>query len=30
MNARVIRALVGGLTLAASGSYTFIYLYRWE
>jgi hypothetical protein len=26
----VIRALVGGLTLAASGSYTFIYLYRWE
>ncbi len=30
MHARVIRALVGGLTLAASGSYTFIYLYRWE
>jgi hypothetical protein len=30
MNARLIRALVGGLTLAASGTYTFVYLYRWE
>ena len=30
MNARPIRLLVGGVTLAASGSYTFVYLYRWE
>jgi hypothetical protein len=30
MNARVIRALLGGVTLAASGTYTFVYLYRWE
>jgi hypothetical protein len=30
MNARLIRALLGGATLAASGTYTFVYLYRWE
>lgn len=30
MNTRVIRALLGGVTLAASGTYTFVYLYRWE
>jgi hypothetical protein len=30
MNARLIRALLGGVTLAASGTYTFVYLYRWE
>ena len=30
MNARPIRALLGGGTLAASGTYTFVYLYRWE
>jgi hypothetical protein len=30
MNARLIRTVVGGLTLAASGTYTFVYLYRWE
>ncbi len=30
MNARMIRALLGGATLAASGTYTFVYLYRWE
>lgn len=30
MNARPIRLLLGGVTLAASGSYTFVYLYRWE
>jgi hypothetical protein len=27
---RVIRTVLGGVTLAASGAYTFIYLYRWE
>ena len=27
---RTIRTLLGGITLAASGAYTFIYLYRWE
>ena len=30
MNTRLIRALLGGVTLAASGTYTFVYLYRWE
>jgi hypothetical protein len=30
MNARLLRGLLGGATLAASGAYTFIYLYRWE
>jgi hypothetical protein len=30
MNARLIRGLLGGATLAASGAYTFVYLYRWE
>jgi hypothetical protein len=30
MNARIIRTLLGGATLAASGTYTFVYLYRWE
>ncbi len=30
MNARLIRSLLGGATLAASGTYTFVYLYRWE
>ena len=30
MNARILRVLLGGLTLAASGTYTFVYLYRWE
>jgi hypothetical protein len=30
MNVRPIRALLGGGTLAASGTYTFVYLYRWE
>jgi hypothetical protein len=30
MSARTIRTLLGGVTLAASGAYTFIYLYRWE
>jgi hypothetical protein len=30
MNARLLRALLGGVTLAASGTYTFVYLYRWE
>ena len=30
MNARILRGLLGGLTLAASGTYTFVYLYRWE
>jgi hypothetical protein len=30
MNARLIRTLLGGVTLAASGAYTFVYLYRWE
>jgi hypothetical protein len=30
MNARFIRGVLGGVTLAASGAYTFVYLYRWE
>ena len=30
MNARILRSLLGGATLAASGAYTFVYLYRWE
>jgi hypothetical protein len=30
MNARILRGLLGGITLAASGTYTFVYLYRWE
>jgi hypothetical protein len=30
MNTRTLRTLLGGVTLAASGAYTFIYLYRWE
>ncbi|HET6954857.1 MAG TPA: hypothetical protein VFI47_31135, partial [Acidimicrobiales bacterium] len=30
MNARILRSLLGGVTLAASGTYTFVYLYRWE
>ncbi|MBN2622650.1 MAG: hypothetical protein JXA83_04745 [Acidimicrobiales bacterium] len=30
MNARLIRTLLGAATLAASGAYTFVYLYRWE
>ena len=30
MSARVLRGVLGGLTLAASGAYTFVYLYRWE
>jgi hypothetical protein len=30
MTARLVRALLGGITLAASGTYTFVYLYRWE
>jgi hypothetical protein len=30
MSARVLRTVLGGLTLAASGAYTFVYLYRWE
>jgi hypothetical protein len=30
MTARLIRGLLGGATLAASGAYTFVYLYRWE
>lgn len=30
MKARLIRTLLGGATLAASGTYTFVYLYRWE
>lgn len=30
MNARLLRALLGGVTLAASGTYMFVYLYRWE
>lgn len=30
MNAGILRGLLGGATLAASGSYTFVYLYRWE
>ena len=27
---RIIRTLLGGITLAASGAYKFVYLYRWE
>jgi hypothetical protein len=30
MTARLLRGVLGGLTLAASGAYTFVYLYRWE
>jgi hypothetical protein len=30
MNARFIRSVLGGVTLVASGAYTFVYLYRWE
>jgi hypothetical protein len=30
MTARLLRILLGGATLAASGTYTFVYLYRWE
>jgi hypothetical protein len=30
MSTRALRTLLGGVTLAASGAYTFIYLYRWE
>jgi hypothetical protein len=30
MTARFIRSLLGGVTLAASGAYSFVYLYRWE
>ena len=30
MTARALRTVLGGLTLAASGAYTFVYLYRWE
>ena len=30
MSARVLRTVLGGLTLVASGAYTFVYLYRWE
>ena len=30
MNARILCGLLGGATLAASGAYTFVYLYRWE
>lgn len=30
MKTRLIRTLLGGVTLAASGTYTFVYLYRWE
>jgi hypothetical protein len=30
MSPRLIRTLLGGVTLAASGAYTFVYLYRWE
>ena len=30
MTARLLRSVLGGLTLAASGFYTFVYLYRWE
>jgi hypothetical protein len=30
MTARLIRTVLGGVTLAASGAYTFVYLYRWE
>ncbi|MFO7280780.1 MAG: hypothetical protein C0P77_010295 [Thermoanaerobacterales bacterium] len=27
---RLLRNLLGAVTLAASGTYTFVYLYRWE
>jgi hypothetical protein len=30
MNTRILRGLLGTATLAASGAYTFVYLYRWE
>lgn len=30
MSVRLVRLLLGGVTLAASGTYTFVYLYRWE
>jgi hypothetical protein len=30
MNGRLIRTVLGAVTLAASGMYTFVYLYRWE
>ncbi|MGH9244086.1 MAG: hypothetical protein ACRD29_07175 [Acidimicrobiales bacterium] len=30
MNARLLGALLAGITLAATGSYVFVYLYRWE
>jgi hypothetical protein len=30
MNTRILRGLLGTATLAASGFYTFVYLYRWE
>jgi hypothetical protein len=30
MTARLLRVVLGGVTLAASGTYTFVYLYRWE
>lgn len=30
MTTKLIRTLVAGATLAASGTYTFVYLYRWE
>jgi hypothetical protein len=30
MNTRILRGLLGTATLAASGVYTFVYLYRWE
>lgn len=30
MNARRIGAAIGAVTLVASGSYVFVYLYRWE
>jgi hypothetical protein len=30
MSTRILRTLLGTVTLAASGTYTFVYLYRWE
>jgi uncharacterized protein YndB with AHSA1/START domain len=30
MMTKLVRTLVAGATLAASGGYTFVYLYRWE
>lgn len=30
MSTRLLRTLLGAVTLAASGVYTFVYLYRWE